>query len=88
MQINDPQNVLSAPYTLGPQNNQVLRDIKKSLKYQYRIGNSTLTRFMFTPTQEHYILQHLYHTNRAEYDRLMNIPSQNSYTGIYSDMPK
>lgn len=88
MHIYDPHNLLNTPYRPGPHNNEVLRNIKKSLKHPYRVGNSTLSRFMFTPSQEHYILQHLLHTNIAEYNRLMNTSAQNTFTDTYSDMPK
>ena len=86
MRVHDPNNLLGTPYTPGAHNTTLLHNIKKSLKYQYRLGNSTISRFMFTPQQEQYIMQHLFHTNRPVYEKIMDVGS--SYTGPYADMPK
>ena len=84
MRINDPLNQ-ATNYIPGGDNQPLLSHIQLSLEHQYRIGNSTLSRFMFTPDIEKFILEHLFHTDRALYNKLM---AREGQRGIYKDMPK
>lgn len=70
MHVNDPNGLLTQPYTPGAHNSVLLNNIRQSLEHQYIMGNHTLTRHMFTEQQKKYIIHHLYYVDRQSYDRL------------------
>ena len=73
LQVVDPLGQIARGYILNGQNQPALSNIGTALfQHRMQIG-STLTGNMFTPQQESFILQHLLHTNRAAYDRIMNV---------------
>ena len=86
MQINNTSNP-NYVYNVGGNNQPLLGFIGLALDHQYNLPpkNSTLSRYMFTPDMERFILEHLLHTNRPMYDKLMDNPS---HTGVYKDQPK
>jgi hypothetical protein len=85
MHVNDPDGLLTTRYTPGAHNTRLLNNIKKSLKYQYRMGNSTISRYMFTPDQEKYIMAHLRFSNIQCYNKLL--PTNATHT-VNQDKPK
>ena len=70
MHVNDASNP-NYTYTPGTDHQPLLRNIGRALEHQYRVGNCNLTRRMFSPQQENFILLHLLHTNRPIYDKIM-----------------
>ena len=85
IQVNDS---LNQNYIYHPQGNNepLLSNKGKALLHQKNLGNTNLSSNVFTPSQEHFILQHLLHTNRPMYDKIMGIGE--SYNAPYNDTPK
>ena len=72
MQVNDPNNQVNN-YVANGNNQPLLRNIGLALDHQSRLGNRTLSRYMFTPQMEAFVMQHILHTNPDLYSRLMHI---------------
>lgn len=71
MLINDTSNT-NYTYNVGGNNQPLLGNIGLALDHQRSLGNTTLSRYMFSPSLERFMLEHLLHTNRPMYDKLMH----------------
>lgn len=74
IQVVDPNNQYFV-YNNNGTNQPLLGNIVRALDYQAILRLTSLSRFTFTPQQSQFILDFLYHNQRAEYNNIM----QDSY---------
>lgn len=70
IQVNDPNNQ-NFQYNPNGINQPLLSNIARSLDIQRSIGLTSLSRYTFTPQQEHMILTFLLHNHPDVYNNIM-----------------
>jgi hypothetical protein len=73
MRINDPFNQLAGGYKKGETNQPLLRHIGLALEHQRHVQ---ITSFTFSEDQEHFVLDHLKHTNPEVFKKIIKDTSR------------
>lgn len=68
--VTDPLNQ-NYTYVPGGNNQPLLGNVGRGLEAQRLNGLTSLSKFTFTPQQEHFVLQFLLHNHRDIYDNIM-----------------